>query len=428
MMLSKLAIDGGARVISNGAVKRWPVLNDADRAAVLKVFDNEAEFGNALHTNSAPFAQQLQDQWAEFCGAKHCIVTNGGTSALHMALAASGVQPGDQVLTSAYSYWATAASILHQNAVPVFVDSDPDTATMDPAAIEERITEYTTAILPVHIHGMPADMDPILEVAEKHGLIVVTDCCQAHGAGYRGRKVGSIANASGFSLNRSKNLTGGEGGLVTTNDERIYRRAGAMTRFGIVEEEGFPGFSGLGFNYRPHEFTNALICSQLERLPANNAGRREMARHLSARLNDIPGVEGPPEPEYADPCYWNYMYRVRPEQLGLDVEPRVLRAGLCRALAAEGIPTGPVQAQPVPGEEIFQRKVGFGNGCPWCGPAGDVEYNVDEYPATQEICANRAFIGGVHPPNDLSLMQLYLDGFTKALEQPDRLIELAAEA
>jgi len=422
-MPSTLAIDGGTPVVPSGAVRTWPEFTEADREAVLKVFDN-----NQLHTNAAPFAQELQQKWADYCGVKHCLVTNGGTGALHMALASAGVQAGDEVITSAYSYWATAASILHQNAIPVFADANPRTTTIDPEKIEEKITEHTTAILPVDIHGMPADMDPIRALAQKHGLLVVSDCCQAHGAAYKGRRCGSLADISGFSLNRSKNLTGGEGGLVTTDSDEYHRRCEAMLGFrNVTDGNDEVVFSGLGFNYRPHEFINAFTVSQFNRFPTMNERRKQMARHLTQALAQIPGVAGPHVPEYADPVYFSYLWEVRPEELGLDVPAPKLRKGLCKALAAEGVPASPAQPNPVPAEGVFQAKLGYGRGCPWKCHQREVTYRAEDYPGTLEICASRAFLGGVYPPNDMELMRLYVEAFTKVLEHLDRILQLAEE-
>ncbi|MBM3501400.1 MAG: DegT/DnrJ/EryC1/StrS family aminotransferase [Armatimonadetes bacterium] len=422
-MGSALAIDGGTAVVPSGTVRTWPEFTDSDRAAVLRVFAN-----NQLHTNAAPFAQELQAKWAEYCGVKHCLVTNGGTGALHIALAAAGVRAGDEVITSAYSYWATAASILHQNAIPVFADVDPQTTTIDPARIEEMITDQTTAILPVDIHGVPADMDAVRAVAQKHGLLVVSDCCQAHGAAYKGQRVGGLADISGFSLNRSKNLTGGEGGLVTTSSDEHQRRCEAILRFQNVEDdEGTVAFSGLGFNYRPHEFVNALALSQLERLPTLNERRKEMAGYLTQSLTELAGVAGPRVPEYADPVYFSYLWEARPDELGLDVPAGTLRKGLCRALAAEGVPARPAQPRPVPGEGVFQAKLGYGRGCPWRCHAREVTYRVEDYPSTLKVCTSRAFLGGVYPPNDLNLMTHYVEAFAKVLGQIDRVLELAEE-
>ena len=179
-MADELAIQGGPRTVPEGMVKSWPPITQEDKDAVLAVFDS-----GHLHGTSAPNALALQTEWADYCGCKYALVTNSGTSAIHMALAAAGIGPGDEVITSAFTYWSTAAAILHQNAIPIFVDIDPVTYTMDPALIEAAITDHTKAILPVDIHGMPCDWDPILEIAAKHGLITIADSCQAHGATYK---------------------------------------------------------------------------------------------------------------------------------------------------------------------------------------------------------------------------------------------------
>jgi len=421
-MVSKLALDGGPRAVPEGAVKTWPPLTQADRDRVLQVFDN-----NQLHTNAAPFAQELQTRWAECCGVRHCLVTNGGTGALHMAIAAAGVQAGDEVITSAYSYWATPASILHQNAIPVFVDADPLTGTIDPTQIGDAITENTTAVLPVHIHGMPADLDPIIAIARKHSLAVIGDCCQAHGARYKGKPVGGIEDIAGFSLNRSKNLSGGEGGLVTTDNDDYFRCLEVIFRFQEVPwaREGEGLFAGLGYNYRPHELVNAFVCSQLDRFEEMNGRRREFAAYLNHSLADIPGFAGPHVPAYADPCYWTYMFEVRGRELGLDLPGRQVRDAVLQALAAEGVPTSASQGDPLPAMSIFQHKIGYGKGCPWtCRFGRDVPYRPEDYPGTQTICDTRAYLGGVYPPNDMALMTQYVDAFAKVSENIGRVLEL----
>ncbi len=423
-MATQLAIDGGPRTVPEGMIETWPAFDERDRQAVLRVFDN-----NQFHTNAAPFAQELQERWAAYCGVRHCLVLNGGTGALHMALACAGVRAGDEVITSAFSFWASSAAILHQNAIPVFVDADERSTTIDPARIEEKITERTTALLPVHIDGMPADMDPIMAIARKHGLVVVSDCCQAHGAGYKGRKVGSVADIGGFSLNRSKNLTGGEGGMITTDRDDYLDRATAVLSFrDVADEAGETVFSGLGFNYRPHEFVNAFVLAQLDRFEERQAQRKQMAQHLSRALDELPGLAGPYVPEYADPVYFTYTFEVRPEDLGLDMPPERFRGGLVKALAAEGVPARPAQALPVPGLPPYQSKLGYGRGCPWtCRLGRDVEYRSEDYPATMTICRTRAQLGGLNAANSPQLAELYADGFRKVSEHMDRVVQLAEE-
>ncbi|NPV08510.1 MAG: DegT/DnrJ/EryC1/StrS family aminotransferase [Anaerolineae bacterium] len=424
-MASRLALDGGKPVVPEGMVQSWPPLTQADRDAVLAVFDS-----GHLHGTSAPRALELQRRWAEYVGTKYCLVTNSGTAALHMAVAGAGIGPGDEVITSAFTYWSTAAAVLHHNAIPIFVDIDPLTYTMDPSLIEERISDHTRAILPVHIHGMPADMEPILAIARKHGLIVIEDACQAHGATYKGRKTGALGDIGCFSCNRSKNLSGGEGGLWTSDNEEYYRRAAMLREFGEVVlphvDREYNAY-GLGWMYRPHEFVNAFILSQLDRLEYNNAKRRELAAYLTEALADIPGLKGPYTPDYAEPCYFSYVVEFRPQEVGLDVTPGEWKRAAQRALAAEGVRVGQWQTMPVPAQDVFKDMVGYGKGCPWsCGHArAGIRYDASEYPKTSEFIEAHAYLSGVHPPNDLDLMKLYVEAFAKVSENAGRVMDLA---
>lgn len=426
-MASKLALDGGTGVVTPGSVKTWPPLTQADRDAVMAVFDS-----NQLHGTSAPKALELQEKWAAYVGTKYALTTNSGTAAIHMAVAGAGIGPGDEVITSAFTYWSTAASILHHNAIPIFVDIDPKTYTMDPALIEERITDHTRAILPVHIHGMVADMDPINEVAKKHGLIVIEDACQAHGAEYKGKKTGSLGDIGWFSCNRSKNLSGGEGGLWTSDSEVFTARASRLREFGEVvlpDQQREYNAYGLGWMYRPHEFINAFILAQLERLDEYNAIRREFASYLTSELAQIPGFEGPYTPDYANPCYFSYVVTFKPEEVGLDVTPAQWKAAAQKALAAEGVGLGQWQTRPVPAQDVFKDRVGYGKGCPWTCPfgRGDVFYDGQEYTRTVEFIAAHSYLSGVYPPNTMDLMKQYIEGFQKVSENAKRVWELAGE-
>ena len=418
-MAATLAIDGGERAVPAGMVKSWPVITDEDRQAVLAVFDS-----GHLHGCSAPEAVALQEEWQEYCGVKHALVTNSGTSALHMAVAAAGVEPGDEVITSAHTYWATAAAILHHNAIPVFADIDSCTFTIDPAEVEKKITPLTKAILPVHILGMPCDMDPILDIARRHNLKVIADACQAHGAEYKGKRVGGLADGAGFSLNRSKNLTCAEGGLYTTNDDAAYEYARRMREFGEViipgQEREYNAFV-LGWMYRSVEFCNAFARSQLKRLDEHNRQRQEMAQFLSEVLDDIPGLCGPYTPPDRKPVYWTYAMKFSPEDAGSDLDVQTFRERAQKVFAAEGMSVGPWQRVPVPGQSVFREKQGYGHGCPWtCCYKGNVEYRAEDYPKTLEFLGSHARLGAVYPPNTMELMKCYAEGFKKVMGQADK--------
>ena len=219
--------------------------------------------------------RRFEQEFAAFCGVKHCVAVNSGTSALHLALLASGVQPGDEVITTPNTFIATAEVISYVGARPVFVDIDPQSANIDPAKIAAAVTPRTRAILPVHLYGLAADMDPILEMAAQHGLAVIEDACQAHGARYHGKRVGSIGKAAAFSFYPPKNLGAyGEGGALTTHDDALAAQARALRSHG---ESRRYFHDAIGFNYRMDGFQGAILRLKLPRLEQWNARRKELA-------------------------------------------------------------------------------------------------------------------------------------------------------
>src|SRR5215470_1821343 len=220
--VQRLAIQGGAPAVPAGAHVRWPVLGEEERSAVLGVLER-----GVLSGQLAPEVRGLEREFAAFVGSRFCLATNSGTAALHLALIGAGLQPGDEVIVPAFTFVATAMAVLHQGAVPVFVDVEPRTFGMDPAKVEAAIGPRTRAIVPVHLHGVPCDLEPIARIASRHGLVLIEDSAQAIGARYRGRTAGTIGLAGSYSLQSSKSMACGEGGLVVTDDETVYRKAQA---------------------------------------------------------------------------------------------------------------------------------------------------------------------------------------------------------
>ena len=211
------------------AKQRWPIITAEDRAAVARVLDRGVLSGAA-----APEMRALEAEFAAALGTGFCLATNSGTAALHIALGAVGLRPGDEVIVPAFSFIATAQAVLHEGAVPVFADVDPSTFNIDIADAARRVTARTRAIVPVNLHGLPADMDAVLALARRAGLVVIEDAAQAHGATYRGRPVGTLGDMAAFSLNSTKNFPAGEGGLFVTASEELYARA-ARVRFDGLE-------------------------------------------------------------------------------------------------------------------------------------------------------------------------------------------------
>ncbi len=280
--------------------------------------------------------EAFEREFADFCGAKHCVALANGTAALHLGLLALGVQEGDEVITTPNTFLATAEAITYCGAQPVFVDIDPSTANLDPKLLARAITPRTRAILPVHLYGRPADMDAIYEIAVRHGLRVLEDAAQAHGARYRGRRVGSLGHAAAFSFYPTKNLGAyGEAGALTTNDDQIAQFARAARSHGQTAryEHEF-----VGYNYRMDGFQGAILRIKLRRLYAWTARRREIAREYQRAFGDA-RLEFPVDDPRDECVYHQFVIYVRN------------RAGVCSQLASREIGTAvhyprPLHLQP----------------------------------------------------------------------------------
>lgn len=230
----------------------------------------------------------LEDEFAQFCGARYGVAVSDGTSALQIILRAMDIGPGDQVITVSHTFIATAEAIVLAGASPVFVDIDPATYLMDVAQVESRITPHTKAIMPVHLYGQTVDMDPLLEIASRHGLRVIEDACQAHGAEYRGRRAGSLGDAAAFSFYYSKNLGAyGEGGFITTNDPEIWNRAHMIRDHGSDKRYLH---DLIGLNGRLDEIQAVVLRTKLPHLEEWNARRRSHAARYNELLKDLPVV------------------------------------------------------------------------------------------------------------------------------------------
>jgi len=243
---------------------------------------------------SGPENKGFEEEFARFCSTEHAVAVSSGTAALHLTFRALGLKPGDEVIVPSHTFIATAEPIMDIGATPVFVDIDPATFTIDPAAIEAVITDSTVGIVPVHLYGHTADMDPILAIAKEHGLWVLEDACQAHGAEYKGRRAGSMGNAGVFSFYPSKNMTvGGDGGMMVTSDEELAGRVSQLRDHGRIPGEKYL-HSMIGYNYRMSEMHAAVGRVQLSHLDEWLDSRRRIA----ARFDE--GLKGPGLPTAAD--------------------------------------------------------------------------------------------------------------------------------
>ena len=326
----KLACAGGQPVRTKGWPS-WPVWDRSAEDEILAVLRS----GNWFR-GSGTRVTEFEKRYAELLGAKSCLATASGTTALITALHTVGVEAGDEVIVSPYTFVASYNVIFMVKALPVFADSDAETFTIDPARIEERITERTRAILPVHILGLPAAMDPILAIARKHRLVVVEDACQAWLAEYKNQKCGLLGDLGCFSFQNSKHLPAGEGGAVVGNDEALVDRCHAFHNCGRPHGAFQPPGSNptRGTNFRMQEFQAVILMSQMKRLEKDTRLRGENAQYLTSRLQDIPGiVPFKPNPGATRAVYHLYPFRYKKELFNQAPRQRFLEA-----LGAEGIP------------------------------------------------------------------------------------------
>jgi perosamine synthetase len=281
------------------------------------------------------FVAAFEKGFAEFCGVRHAVATNNGTTALHLALVAVGIQPGDEVIVPSLTYIASANAVRYCGATPVFVDNDPHTFNIDPSAIEAAITSRTRAIIPVHLYGQMADMDPLLEIANRHNLLIVEDAAEAVGARYKGQRAGAMGTCATFSFFGNKILTTGEGGMVTTNDDALAARLRLLRGQGMDPQRRY-WFPEIGYNYRMTNIAAAIGLGQLENIERHLQSRRDVARLYDDKLQPLDNVLLRPRTEpWAEHVFW--MYTI---MLSDNVTPS--RDEVMASLDAAGIETRPV--------------------------------------------------------------------------------------
>ncbi|MCU0595768.1 MAG: DegT/DnrJ/EryC1/StrS family aminotransferase [Desulfobacterota bacterium] len=293
-------------------------------------------------SSAGRFIDEFEEQWAAYCGVKHGISVSNGTVALQTAVACLGLEPGFQVIMPAFTIISCALAVIYNGGVPVLVDSDPRTWCMDVSRVEEKITGNTRAIMPVHIYGHPVDMDPLRELAARHGLSIVEDAAEAHGAEYlsnrhteasRWLRCGGMGHLSCFSFYANKLITTGEGGMVLTNDPVLSDKARSYRNLCFRQEKRFY-HTELGNNYRLTNLQAALGLAQIERMEAIIEKKRWIGKHYTERLKDIPGAQLPVEESWARQVYWMYG-------MVLDKAVRMDATEFADRLKAKGVETRP---------------------------------------------------------------------------------------
>lgn len=421
--MAKLALLGGNPVCPPDRVleSAWPVVHPDDMQAVQRVFESGQFIG--IHH---PEVEAFEREYAAYVGTKYALALGTGTSSLHAAVAAAGCKPGDEVIVPALTFLASASAILHQLAIPVFVDIDPQTFNLDPVKVEEAITDRTRAIMAVDLHGLPADYEALHAIAQRHNLVVISDGAHAAGASYRGRKVGSLADINGMSLMPAKQLpTCGEGGVFSTDQADLLNRASLVRMFGeIIRKDQPRAYNAytLGWNYRISPVQAAFARSQLRRLDANSAVFSAHGARLAEGMRALPGLIPPLVPEGSTHVYHMFRFRADPSAAGLDVPAGRFARAIEDAMGAEGLPLRLYQNTPVPGQSMFRLREGFGNGVPWSLPGTNPRtYDIEEFPATLDVlestrCLGRSGSSGPNYFGSRETIDLYLDGFQKLWE------------
>lgn len=339
----KLAIDGGPKAVEHPAPKpiRW---GGPERGRL------DATLGqDSLFYWRGPQTTLLLERFRKVCPLTHAMSCSSGTAALHIAVAAAGVGPGDEVITSAITDMGTVIGVLYQQAVPVFADLGAGTYNLDPADIERKITPKTKAVIAVHLAGNPCDLDALRTIADRHKLTLIEDCAQAWGARHGDRPIGTVGDAACFSLQNAKQVTCGDGGMVASSHPEIGPLLQPFGDKGFDRLKGGGLFHHFATNYRMSELQAAFAAAQMERVEAIAETRSRLGAILNDELADVAGVS-PPAVRREDRCpYWFYMMRIRPEALRCD------RAEFVKALAAEGAPAvaGYIPV-PLYGNPIFQ--------------------------------------------------------------------------
>jgi dTDP-4-amino-4,6-dideoxygalactose transaminase len=396
-MSGKLAICGGSPVRTK-PFHAWPVFGKPEEERLLAAL-RSGIWGRQTGTQVAEFEQKF----ADYHQAKYGVALVNGTVGLRLALIAAGIGAGDEVIVPPFTFVATASAVVEANATPVFVDIGLDTFNMEPEAIRAAITPRTKAIIPVHFGGLPCDMDAIMDIAARHNLIVIEDACHAHGAEYKGRRMGSIGHMGVFSFQSSKNLTSGEGGIIISNDDELAARSRSAHNCGRMPGRAWYEHFKIGGNYRLSEFQGAILNAQWDRFDEQTKTREINGRCLADRLAQIPGFA----PQHRGPdctrhSYHVFMIRIDPNVLGAD------RKTLLAALQAEGIPATICYPEPLYRQPLFLNKA-FGPYTGYRSARPDYDFHGVSCPNCELLCSqqgiwleHRMFLGTKPDMDDIA--------------------------
>jgi len=337
-----------------------------------------------------PKVKEFEEKFASYIGTKHAIATNSGTSALHISLAAAGIGPGDEVIVPPLTFFATIEAVLHQNAIPIFADIDHEIFNLDPIDVARHITNRTKAVIPVHLYGHPAEMDPLMDLAQDHNLTVIEDAAQAHGAEYKGKKVGGIGHAGCWSFYATKNMTAIEGGMITTNDDKIAETARIIRNHGMTS---YDDHVILGYNYRMNEISAAIGIIQLSKLESLNADRAKVSLYLIEHLKDIDWLIAPIIRPYVKHAFFWVPFKVNEEKLGMNT------LQLTRLLKEKGVEVRHRYQEPLYKQQVLINRKIYPHNCPLSCPhySNHIDYSKVHLPNVEKVAGK--IIGLPNHPN-----------------------------
>jgi perosamine synthetase len=428
-MAAELAIEGGSPVRERPFPPQQ-IIGEEERRAVLEVLDSGvlSQFLGEWSEDflGGPKVRACEQAFADRFGAANAVSVNSATTGLQVAVAAVGIDPGDEVIVSPFTMSASAAAVVLHGAIPVFADVEHETYGLDPASVRAAITPRTRGLMVTHLFGHPARMGELLEIAREHDLAVIEDAAQSIGATWNGGETGTIGTAGVLSLNYHKIIHSGEGGIVLTDDPRIAQMAQLSRNHGeaVVDRLDLESIANtVGSNYRLSEIHAAISIEQLKKLDGLLAERRRLAEVLTGRLRDLPGMH---PAEVAADC--SHSYYVYPVRLDLDLLEGVTRSALARALVAEGIPVSEGYVRPLYLQPMYQQRIAQGSrGYPWIGGhwEGEVSYHHGLCPVAERLHESELLLLDVcRVPLETRDVEDVADAFEKVVQNLDALREL----